>query len=152
MKLDITNLIRAPFGQKESFNVEFFNEEIDEDVLAERTKGEITLTRLDEEILASFKGVTKLALVCDRCLGKYDFELPLDFSQEYLFARADADLEKLAIESDNSIDITEPIRQEIIAGLPVKKLCTPDCRGICPSCGQNLNESKCRCKVAEKKE
>lgn len=146
MKLDISNLIPASFGQKESFNVELFNEEIDEEILAERTKGEIELTRMDEEIIAHFKGAVKIKSICDRCLSEYKHELPLNFRQEYLLDKSKADFEKLAVENDKKIDITEPIRQEIITHMPVKKLCKTSCAGICPSCGKNLNVEKCKCK------
>ena len=37
-------------------------------------------------------------------------------------------------------------REEIILGYPVKFLCKIDCLGLCPKCGQNLNEKKCDCK------
>jgi uncharacterized protein len=153
MKLDISHLIKAPFGQKESFNIELHNEQIDEDVLAERTKGELTLTRLDEEILAAFCGSTKVKLVCDRCLVDFGHNLELNFSQEYVINRADADDEKLLVEKGGTIDITEPLRQEILSAVPIKKLCKGGCRGICAHCGQDLNESECKCKkVATEKE
>jgi uncharacterized protein len=153
MKLDISHLIKASFGQKESFNIELHKEQIDEDVLAERTKGELTLTRLDEEILAVFCGSAKVKVLCDRCVCEYYLDLPLNFSQVYVINRAQADTEKIAVEKDSTIDIPEPIRQEILAALPVKKLCKKDCLGICAHCGVDLNEGKCKCKeVVTKKE
>ena len=85
MKLEVANLITAPFGQKESFNVEFFNEEIDEEILAERTHISIELTRMDEEIMAHFKGAVKAKVICDRCLSEYETEIPINFRQEYLW-------------------------------------------------------------------
>lgn len=148
MKLDVKNLIHAPFGQKESFNIELFKEEIDEGILAERTKGELTLTRLDSEILASFKGVSKLKLICDRCVQDFVYNLPLDFSEEYQIDRngADIDEEKQVIEAGDTIDVAEPIRQEIIVRVPIKKLCENACKGLCASCGENLNVKRCKCK------
>jgi uncharacterized protein len=146
MKLEVSNLITAPFGQKESFNVELFNEEIDEEILAERTKGTVELTRMDEEIMAHFKGAVKVKITCDRCLADFTAEIPLNFRQEYLLDPSQADFEKLAVEKGGKIDVTEPIRQEIITHLPVKKLCQEDCQGLCPSCGKNLNVEKCKCK------
>lgn len=53
----------------------------------------------------------------------------------------------------NVIDITEPIREDILMGLPLRPLCQENCKGLCPQCGQNLNLVQCRCigpKKAEK--
>jgi uncharacterized protein len=146
MKLDVINLIHAPFGQKESFNIELFNEEIDDEILAERSKGIVELTRMDEEILAHFKGTVKIKTICDRCLSEFETEIPLNFRQEYLMDSSSADFEKLAVTKDKKIDISEPIRQETIIHLPIKKLCKEKCKGICVSCGADLNVKKCKCK------
>jgi len=146
MKLDVKNLVKAPFGQNESFNVELESVEIDENILAERTKGNLSLTHLEDEILAVFDGSIKLKLICDRCLDDFISEKKIKFSQEYLIGRKADGEEKLAVGKDFKIDIIEPLRQEIIAGLSIKKLCRKDCRGLCAHCGVNLNIEKCKCK------
>jgi hypothetical protein len=48
MKLDVKNLVLATVGAKESLVIELFNEKEDEEVLAERIKGTLNLTRLEE--------------------------------------------------------------------------------------------------------
>jgi uncharacterized protein len=48
--------------------------------------------------------------------------------------------------SDFRVDITEPIRQVLILAVPLKPLCAETCRGLCASCGANLNETGCDCK------
>ena len=170
MKLDIKNLISTPFGQKESYNVELFNEKIDEDILAERTIGKVELTRLEDEILAQFDIEAKVRMLCDRCLVEFKQKIPLSFSQEYLINRKvevprpvrhirraqhkqahgkqarDKDDERPVVEKDFKIDITEPIRQEALTHIPVQKLCEEKCKGLCAHCGANLNVGKCKCK------
>ena len=49
------------------------------------------------------------------------------------------------INATNELDVREALRQNLIASLPMKPLCTPECAGICPDCGVNRNESKCHC-------
>jgi uncharacterized protein len=149
MKLDVKNLTLAPFGQKESFSIELFNEKVDEEILAERTKGSLTLTRLEDEILAEFKGQVKAKITCDRCLAEFEVENSLNFKQEYALEGENTD-EKMAVAKDLTIDIQEPIRQEIIVSIPMKKLCSADCKGICSGCGKNLNVAKCKCKRVKK--
>ena len=43
------------------------------------------------------------------------------------------------------IDLTETIRELLILSEPMKVLCRPDCAGLCPQCGANLNEGACSC-------
>ena len=44
-----------------------------------------------------------------------------------------------------SLDITEIVENVIISTLPIKRLCTDNCRGLCYQCGKNLNEGSCNC-------
>lgn len=43
------------------------------------------------------------------------------------------------------IDLTEGIREDILITFPQSFHCRPDCKGLCPSCGANLNEGDCGC-------
>lgn len=71
-------------------------------------------------------------LECARCLEDYDapFEQTLD--------------ETFPLDAA-SIDAEEEIRQSLFLSAPAKPLCRPDCRGLCPRCGRNLNEGPCNC-------
>ena len=50
-------------------------------------------------------------------------------------------------ERSRTIDLDQDIREEIILDYPIKPLCRPDCKGLCPRCGKNLNEGGCSCGV-----
>jgi uncharacterized protein len=49
------------------------------------------------------------------------------------------------INPEGTIDLTDAVREDIILALPYKTLCSPDCRGLCPHCGHNLNHGPCSC-------
>lgn len=146
MRLEVKNLVFAPVGEKESFNIELFNEKIDEDTIAERIRGSLKLTRLEEQILAQFEGTSRVKVVCDRCLVDFCLDIPVKASQEYFLDRPKADEGQLVVSSHFEIEVLDPLKQEILATLPVKKLCKEDCKGICATCGKNLNIEKCVCK------
>jgi uncharacterized protein len=145
LKLNVKNLILAPVGQAETFDLNLKNEKIDEEILAESVAGQLKVTKLEEELLAQFKGISRIKIACDRCLTDFETEVKLNFAQEYALDAREADEEKLPIESFE-LEWREPLRQEIIASVPVKKLCRPDCKGLCPACGKDLNVEKCICK------
>ncbi len=43
------------------------------------------------------------------------------------------------------IELDEIVRELIMADLPERPLCSPDCKGLCPDCGVNVNREPCRC-------
>lgn len=70
---------------------------------------------------------------CGRCLKELFQPLLKHFHLYFL------------IKGENFVDIIENIREEIILSYPLKALCKPDCHGLCPACGQDLNEKQCDC-------
>lgn len=72
---------------------------------------------------------------CDRCLSAATESQIIDFDEE--IARADI--------ADGFVDITELVRDNLIAGQPIQSLCRNDCKGLCPICGKNLNDGACEC-------
>ena len=50
------------------------------------------------------------------------------------------------LEEQHVLDMSEVVRQYVLNGVPIKPLWREECRGLCPECGTNLNEEKCRCK------
>jgi uncharacterized protein len=46
---------------------------------------------------------------------------------------------------ENMLDMTEMFRQDILLAMPIKPICSEECKGLCPSCGRNLNEGPCGC-------
>ena len=72
---------------------------------------------------------------CGRCAGKFSTNLTVS---DFLCARE-------LPEGLDSVDLTGDIREEVLLRLPNYPLCLPDCRGLCPQCGKNLNQGPCRC-------
>ena len=100
---------------------------------------------------------TELELPCSRCLEPYRFSIDTDFDQRYLPASAasteverevqEDDLET-SYYSDDQIDLGELMREQFYLALPMKPLCRPDCHGLCPQCGTDLNTGSCDCAPA----
>ncbi|MDP8214611.1 MAG: DUF177 domain-containing protein [Candidatus Euphemobacter frigidus] len=80
---------------------------------------------------------TVVRFTCSRCLKK--FEAPLEIK--------DFQVQREVTDRGETIDLTDDIRTDIILAVSVKPLCQPECRGICPSCGQDLNQGSCDCSV-----
>ena len=88
------------------------------------------------------KGVVEapIHLVCNRCLAEWEEELVVEMKQ--LFAR---DLAEDVYRVENqSIDLENPIRDEVFLVLPLVPLCRESCRGLCATCGTDLNTAPCQ--------
>ena len=98
---------------------------------------------------------TVLELSCGRCLEP--FRLPVDSRFELRYhpiADAVAKTEHEVRDEDDfstayyeneQIDLEQLMREQFEMALPMKPLCTSDCKGLCPSCGTNLNRATCGC-------
>jgi len=106
-----------------------------------RVRGALSFTALQE---------------CSRCLN--DFECAVSQPLELFYRTGkleDALVGKEAeLTSDdlnviayrgNEIDLWPDLREAMVLALPMKPLCSEDCRGICPTCGKDLNNGECRC-------
>jgi len=70
---------------------------------------------------------------CSKCLSKFKDTLKKKFTMSRNVKPAEI------------VEINDDIRQEIILDYPMKIVCSPDCKGLCPNCGQNLNIGECEC-------
>ena len=75
-----------------------------------------------------------LATVCARCLD--DIRVPISVKDLCFHFEKVRDLE---------VDLTEDVREELLLAVPSCFYCSPDCKGICPVCGTNLNHASCVC-------
>lgn len=86
------------------------------------------------------------ARVCDRCLSPVELPVEEDFTHVVVsqIASEQNDSEYL-LASDAMLDLAEVVMTDLRLTLPSKTLCSPDCKGLCPVCGCNRNESECGC-------
>lgn len=102
------------------------------------------------ERVISFDLVLKseLTIPCSRCTEKYNFDLDIEIHEKFSADSELIDDEILAIEG-TEIDLSDIIENNIIASLPIQKLCKDNCKGLCHICGTNLNNNSCDCKNEE---
>jgi uncharacterized protein len=96
---------------------------------------------------------TQLELPCSRCLEPFRWPVNAIFDLRYQPRTATGKPEREIEEDDFStafyendeIDLVQMMREQFFLSLPMKPLCRPDCQGLCPQCGTNLNRSTCGC-------
>lgn len=104
------------------------------------------------------QGIVRLPVEeeCSRCLNLFDAELSGDFS--FIVKTGSPEVDAATVAEDEIIyinthepviDLTDTIRQSLVLAIPMKPLCSEDCRGLCPNCGANLNEETCECRLED---
>ncbi len=145
----------------EGLKIEFQNiDDLGEDLnIKQPFSGYFKLKKLGIEVkLEGFlKGV--VILECDRCLISYEFPIEHEFNIDIKpLASLNLEGEKELSEEEMEVSFYENswisfydlLKEEIFLNLPYKHLCKPDCKGLCPLCGANLNENSCNCKGYKK--
>ena len=107
------------------------------------------INKVGHEIFVKATFKTQCTLECDRCLTHFNFDIEqtIDLvltSDENILDKEEEDIYKIT-ESRATVDITESVRQNLLLSLPVKRVCSSKCKGLCPQCGQNLNLNTCNC-------
>lgn len=85
---------------------------------------------------------------CDRCLTPV--KRNGSFTAEHvLVTSTEEDSDDLVVVDQFMLDLDELVADDIWMELPSKCLCRPDCQGLCPKCGKNLNDGPCGCSGKE---
>ena len=82
---------------------------------------------------------------CDRCLAIAEKSVKYDFRHTLALSAENEDTDDIIIAAGYTLDLFSLVRDDILLELPVKHLCSDDCLGLCPICGQRLNEGSCGC-------
>jgi uncharacterized protein len=93
---------------------------------------------------------------CDRCLEQAACPVDADFELYYRPVTEGYGEEKAIDEGEaqmgfyegDGVELNDVLREFILLTLPMQRVCSEDCKGICPKCGQNRNQKECACQVA----
>lgn len=103
----------------------------------------------NRKVKLSVKASVNLIMPCDRCLEDVKVVIPVDSVIDMdLDLSAEQRLENLDEQpyiNGYELDVDCLISGEVLLNLPVKVLCSQDCKGICRVCGTNLNRCTCGC-------
>ena len=99
----------------------------------------------DDEVLVSGTVLYTLSSVCSRCLAPVIVTRTVEFDERFLsVSNPDSDEEAFRY-SGNRLCLDDMVDQLILTDMPYSVYCKDDCKGICPECGQNLNDGDCGC-------
>ncbi|HEU0300500.1 MAG TPA: DUF177 domain-containing protein [Longimicrobium sp.] len=117
--------------------------------LAAPLEVDLTARSVGDGVLARGRLRTTVRLACRRCLASV--EEPVDDTVDMLFdtlgpdeEEAEGEIYPLPARGDE-LDLREAVREQLLLRAPRFALCREECRGLCPSCGADLNQGECAC-------
>ncbi|MBZ5513112.1 MAG: DUF177 domain-containing protein [Acidobacteriia bacterium] len=106
------------------------------------------------DIRVQGKLATAVETACARCLEPVTREVAREFELLYRPRGVDAGREEISVTQaeaeigyyvGDGVELADILREQILLEVPMKVVCREECKGLCPSCGRNLNESDCHC-------
>ena len=123
--------------------------------VADSTPIELTIENTGNHVLKIY-GKTDITVIlpCDRCLEDVHTVIPLTFEQKLDMKQTAEDrikdLDESSYLNGTDLDMDRMVYLELLMNWPHKILCKEDCKGLCATCGKNLNFGKCGCKEEPK--
>jgi uncharacterized protein len=136
--------------------IEFISESLEQASPLHAVGSAELIAHSEGELRIQGRYTVELTAQCDRCLGTARFPLDAGFD---LFYRPDSEIareEEVEIDEgeaeigfyeDGGIELEDILREQVLLALPMQRVCSDLCKGICPVCGKNRNETACDCKV-----
>ena len=140
MKIDINKILLEGLTLEEEVNPSALDLETDIVKFLEPIKIRAEVSKITNTVTVNLSLSGSIHLNCSRCLREFNVALKKILRLNYQVNK-----------SEPIIDLDQDIKEEIILDYPIKPLCNPDCKGLCPKCGKNLNEGGCSCAITEKK-
>jgi uncharacterized protein len=114
-----------------------------EDLELENLVGKVDIGRTPQGLIVQGNFSADTMLECVRCLREFSHPLDWEFTELYAFSKKSVSETGLLLPEDAHIELGPLLREYALLEVPINPLHDPDCKGLCPVCGQDLNVRDC---------
>ncbi len=143
LRLNVGFLIKSPIGTSREFNFDDEQMRLGDDLTVNDFVGAACFDRTPQGLLLQGEFTAKAELECVRCLEKFFQPLKWSFTDLYAFDKRSVTESNLIVPESGQIDLEPLLREYALLEFPISPVCRPDCKGLCPVCGENLNKTDC---------
>lgn len=145
LRLDVSYLVKESPGTRKEFDFDFTQLSLPGDLLLVDIHGTIAISVTEDGVVADGKIKALTEISCSRCLEDFWHPVQIDFTEMFTYHPAENSPENLEqlLPSDGSIDLTPILRDYAVLDIPISQVCKADCKGLCLTCGANLNQEDC---------
>lgn len=142
-RLNVGFIIHEEVGSNYEFPFDFDKIKIGEDFELRSFSGLTTIGRTPQGLLVTGNFTGETTLDCVRCLNSFNQPMSWEMTELYAFNEKSVSESDLIVPEDAQIDLEPLIREYALLEIPINPICKPDCKGLCPECGQDLNIKDC---------
>ena len=138
-------LLEANLGTSRTIELDYPSILLEDEVILEPLSGSFQAIRNSKGVYVTGKLGSNIETECSRCLSPSLLPITIDLDDLFYSPPQSAPDGEFVVGEDGFIDLAPLVRQLSLLEIPMQHICRPDCKGLCPNCGQNLNESACQC-------
>ncbi len=148
LRLNVGFLLHQGVGTNRSFGFDHPSVQIG-DLHAANLRGSVRFSRTAQGLYAQGDLQAETGLDCVRCLEAFSQRLTIRIDELFVYPPGQSPDPLLTIPETGILDLNPLIREYLVLDVPLRPVCRPDCKGLCPECGNNLNLAPCVHPVAE---
>ena len=142
-RINVGFIIHEEVGARYEFPFEFEKIRLADDLELKNFNGLVEISRTPQGLLVQGRFSGSTTLECVRCLTEFNRPLVWNLTELYAFNEKSVSDSGLIIPEDAQLDLESLIREYALLEVPINPLHDPDCKGLCPVCGQDLNVADC---------
>ncbi len=143
LRLNVGFIIGQSIGSSRDFHFEFSDIHLQPDLDLSHFVGVARIGRTPQGLLVQAKFEANQTSECVRCLTEFEQPLKIEFNELFAFSPRTASESGLILPESGNIDLEPLVREYMLLETPMRPLCRPDCKGLCPVCGEDLNQNIC---------
>jgi DUF177 domain-containing protein len=140
LRFNVGFLLNQPIGYNRDIHFEYPEVVLKPDLKLTDFSGVARVGRTPQGIIVQGEFQGKASVECVRCLTDFEQPLHATFDELYAFDKRSMTESGLILPEDMNIDLEPLVREYLLIEIPISPICRPDCRGLCPDCGVNLND------------
>lgn len=142
-RLNVGFIVNADVGFSNEFPFDYEKIQVDEDLELRQFHGSAIVGRTTQGLLLTGGFEATISAQCVRCLRDFDHAIRWELTELYAFNEKSVTDSGLILSDDAQIDLAPIVRDYALTEVPISPVCQPDCKGLCPECGQDLNQKDC---------
>lgn len=159
MFIEIERLKVEPLHVQRVYGIGDLQFKHDDAVLEKPVSTDFILTHKEKDLRVVGTVQTAIRYQCTRCLKAFSSPLDAGFDLFYLPQQDWKKDEEIELKYEDmevgyydgiGLDVDLMVIEQIELAIPMKYVCSEECKGLCPYCGTDLNEKSCPCKVDTK--
>lgn len=158
LKFNVAQLLREEIGSRRSYEFSESCLSLDDETMMSKIVGQVRFTRTASGVLGDVQAQGDVETPCMRCLNPAIVSVAVRFRDEF-HSKIEVNTgiplpmpdeeDPFYISETHLVDLGEVIREYALLELPMRPLCKEDCKGLCPTCGADLNVGPCGCRNDE---